>query len=329
MELLELAFQDNLYPKKVSVTNGGEFHSSCPSCGGKDRFIIWDLNNRYFCRRCEKTGDLIQYFRDFHGLSFKEACIKANIGSVINYKSNLKKSYSNNFSKDRPVDPNWQKKALDFVYNCHKKLLNSREALSLLSNRGFTLDSIKRFYLGWNPNSICNYWQIEKKQRKIWLPKGIVIPSFFDRQIKKIKIRRSDWNKNDNFPKYVEISGSASGPAVYGLNYNLPAVILESELDAMLTLQKADEICFVIALGGATKKPNIFIKSLLDKSKIILLSLDYDEAGIKASKWWKKHYKNLIIWLTPFEKSVGDAFKKELDIKRWISVGIQQYLANE
>ena len=40
MEILKLAFQDGLNPKKVAATNGGEYHSPCPECGGKDRFII-------------------------------------------------------------------------------------------------------------------------------------------------------------------------------------------------------------------------------------------------------------------------------------------------
>ena len=30
MEILELAFQDGLNPKKVAATNGGEYHSPCP-----------------------------------------------------------------------------------------------------------------------------------------------------------------------------------------------------------------------------------------------------------------------------------------------------------
>ena len=325
MGILELAIQDNLCPKKVSATNGGEYHSPCPSCGGKDRFIIWDIKNRYYCRRCEKTGDVIQYFRDFRDLSFKEACIEANIYPQINSAFKRKKSNSINFPIDKPLDPRWQAKALDFVNNCHKNLLNNFDALLILKNRGFTVDSIKEFQLGWNSNSICVYWQIDKKERKIWLPKGIVVPTFFDDQIKKIKIRRTDWNDNDEFPKYVEISGSSSGPSIYGLNYDLPVVVLESELDAMLVMQEAKALCFVVALGGSSKKPDVFVNSLLERASLILFSLDFDEAGVKAYKWWKNHYKNLYIWVSPFEKSVGDAFQKGLNIKDWIFHGVKKH----
>ncbi len=70
MQLLELAQSDGLNPKKVTFTQGGEYHCPCPACGGKDRFIIWSGKNRSLCRRCEKKGDGIQYLRDFHGLSY-------------------------------------------------------------------------------------------------------------------------------------------------------------------------------------------------------------------------------------------------------------------
>ena len=42
MQLLDLVQADGLAPKKVASTNGGEYHSPCPGCGGKDRFIIWN-----------------------------------------------------------------------------------------------------------------------------------------------------------------------------------------------------------------------------------------------------------------------------------------------
>ncbi len=40
MNLLDLASLAGLNPKKVASTKGGEYHSACPSCGGRDRFIL-------------------------------------------------------------------------------------------------------------------------------------------------------------------------------------------------------------------------------------------------------------------------------------------------
>ena len=325
MEILELVFQDNLNPKRVAATNGGEYHSPCPACGGKDRFIIWSAKNRYYCRQCEKNGDVIQYLRDFHNLSFKDACSKANINFQSKININIKKS--NKFIPIKRSLPSihWQAKALEFVLVCHKNLLNNYTAINCLQKRGFSIDSIKKFQLGWNSVSVSEDWQLKELNRKIWMPKGIVISSFINNQISKIKIRRNDWYINDKFPKYVEIHGSSSGPTVFNLNFNLPVIILESELDAMLVQQEAENLCIPIALGGASKKSDDYIHNLLIQAPLILFSLDYDEAGIKAYKWWKKQYKKLIIWVAPFEKSVGDAFKQGLNIKEWISLGIKEY----
>lgn len=329
MELLELAYNDQLNPKRVATTNGGEYHSPCPGCGGKDRFIIWPAKNRYLCRQCRKTGDVIQYLRDFHGYSFQEACRKANV--------ELKRSRSSFINSNKvftplklgPPDPQWLLKAAQFVDESHRSLLTNPEALSLVKNRGFSLDSIQKFKIGWNSISLSAEWLDETPKRKIWLPKGIVIPSFRLESLQKIKIRRTDWTPEDEFPKYLEIRGSVSAPSIYTMTQGKPIIIVESELDAMLVEQEASNVCNSVALGGVSKKPDEYLHSILVKAPLILFSLDYDEAGIKAFAWWKQQYKALSIWVTPFEKSIGDAFLKGLDIKTWTLLGIEKFLNPE
>lgn len=329
MELLELASNDQLNPKRVATTNGGEYHSPCPGCGGKDRFIIWPTKNRYLCRQCRKTGDVIQYLRDFHGYSFQEACRKANVEPKPSRGSFINSNKGFTPLKLGPPDPQWLLKATQFVDESHCSLLINPEALTLIKNRGFSLDSIQKFKIGWNPISLSVEWLDETPKRKIWLPKGIVIPSFRDESLQKIKIRRTDWTPEDEFPKYLEIRGSVSAPSIYTIAEGKPIVIVESELDAMLVQQEAGDLCNPVALGGVSKKPDEYLHSILAQARLILFSLDYDEAGIKAFAWWKKQYKALFIWVTPFEKSVGDAFLKGLDVETWISLGIEKFLNPE
>ncbi len=68
--LLNLLAQDNIIPKQATAN---EYHSSCPGCGGKDRFCVFLDSGRYWCRQCGKQGDTIQYLRNFRGMSFQEA----------------------------------------------------------------------------------------------------------------------------------------------------------------------------------------------------------------------------------------------------------------
>ncbi len=70
MHILDLVIRDGLAPKAA----GDEHHSPCPLCGGRDPFIIWHKLNCYYCRQCKRRGDPIQYLRDFHAMSYTEAC---------------------------------------------------------------------------------------------------------------------------------------------------------------------------------------------------------------------------------------------------------------
>jgi len=137
----------------------------------------------------------------------------------------------------------------------------------------------------------------------------------------KIKIRRNDWIEEDKLAKYIEIPGSMLELAKYGL-CELPVLILEFELDAILVQQFAEDLCCCIALGGATKKPGTFIYTILKKAPFILFSLDYDKVGILAFKWWKKIYDKIILWFSPIEKSAGDAYKAGIDLRQWVKEGI-------
>jgi hypothetical protein len=183
------------------------------------------------------------------------------------------------------------------------------------------------FQLGWNPESRWlprTAWGLDNhSNKKLWLPKGIVIPAF-DIALKeplKIKIRRED-KQTDNLPKYVEISGSMKAPGIYGNPTDKPLLILESELDAMLVQQFAGDICCPIALGGASKRPDQFCDKLLTDAPLILFALDVDRAGAAAFRWWRKTYPGIILWPPPAGKSPGDALKVGINLRRWVLDGI-------
>ena len=69
-------------PKEPLSLSRREFHGPCMVDGaGNDRFIVWPErgeHGRYYCRQecpdCRYTGDLIDFLRQFCGISFAEAC---------------------------------------------------------------------------------------------------------------------------------------------------------------------------------------------------------------------------------------------------------------
>jgi hypothetical protein len=90
--------------------------------------------------------------------------------------------------------------------------------------------------------------------------------------VTKIKILRPDPHKQQEkkLQKYAVVSGSMEAPVVYG-DLSKPVLIMESELDAMLTFKAIDEICCVIALGGAQKKPDLELHSILNNPLVFFL----------------------------------------------------------
>lgn len=347
MNVKDLIEEVGYSPKKKASTQGGEYCSPCPFCKeGNDRFLIWPnrLNKngeyrggRFTCRVCGKYGDAITFLRELHGLSYKEACAKLKIepkkqGITRTIKREIKPSIAN--------DPTelWQSKGKAFVEWCHAQLMANQTALNLVKNRGFTLESIERFKLGFNPKDLWRIredWELELQTkedgtpRKLWLPAGIVIPTFTNDQVIKIKIRRSNWQEGDKLPKYVEVSGSKSCPSIYG-NSNLKiALILESELDSLLIQQEADDLVYCVALSGSTKPLDLYTDQLLKRTSILLFCPDFDKAGATAWDKWKKIFPAIQRILTPDGKSAGDAFLAGVNLREWIEASLESIQRHE
>lgn len=336
MNLLELVSELNLVSRRSSVTKGGEYHSACPGCGGKDRFILWPEQGRYWCRQCDKKGDTIQFCRDFLGMDYRSACAKAGIEPKKMEVSSYSLPFRQEFSPEPAGIPSeiWQKKAKEFALLCHDSLLKNDEAIQLLSKRGLSLSTIREFCLGWNPMMYSiplNEWDLpvslkeDGKERRLWLPKGIVIPVILNGAVIKLKIRRNDWHMEDHLPKYVEVSGSMKCPAVYGHMELNTILVVEAELDAILIQQHASDLCCCMAIGGAGKKPDLDSDRLLRRVDRILFSLDFDEAGKKAYKFWRSTYAKLKPWPAPKGKSPGDACVDGVDLRHWVESGIRSY----
>lgn len=334
MNVLDLAEELNLFPKRSASTHGGEHKSKCPNCqDGRDRFCIWPnqgVSGRYWCRICDAKGDAIQFCRDFFGMSFLQACQKVNITPQVRAKSQkIKRSVFQPY-KTSSTHPSWQPVAKRFIDYSHQNLLKEPDIINQLEKRGLTLETIRRFHLGWNPKNFFDNkerWGLspETKEngllKRQWLPKGIVIPTFEGSVPVKIKIRRSDWFIGDALPKYVEISGSKQSLSVYG-DPSKPVIIVESELDALLIQQEASHLICCIALGGVSKKPDIEIHGWLQRAFLILLSLDFDGAGKNHYSFWMSLYPNLRPWPAPQVKSIGDAFQAfSINILDWIKAG--------
>ena len=233
--------------KRTASTSGGEYAGPCPRCGGEDRFRVWpehprSESGRFFCRRCDWSGDGIDLLRsDVGGAhSFAEACLAFGLRHKIKPTSGdgaapfpertpSRKGPVESHSKPpnllRPPGEAWQKKAGAFVGECQRRLWKdtraATSALRYLRDRGLREETIRTAGLGLNPSDrwpLRTSWGLEPREEKrdggrIWLPRGIVIPWWkIGGGLWKFRVRRpsGDVAKNGG-PKYVQAAAVRPG----------------------------------------------------------------------------------------------------------------------
>jgi DNA primase len=327
--ILDFAREAGLKPGKISSTKGGQYASACPVCGGKDRFTIWAGEGRYWCRQCKINGDSIQFCRDFLGMTFKEAKEKSGSLSACSFFDAPQQPRINstpNFSRS------WKESAQKFVDGSFERLFIDPISLDFIKNKyGILPDTLRRFLIGWNPIDQFpqkSGWGLKEADGKNWLclPKGIVIPTLAnDGSVSKIKIRRGNESEG-KYAKYQEVEGSLQGLSIYGYLVNEIAVLVESEFDAMCVWQETKEAYSCVALGGATKRPDPDMIAWLRGRKLILYSLDNDDAGKAQYSFWRAMFPNLRPWLSETRKSPADSFVADkINLSNWIYAGIRHW----
>ena len=92
----------------------------------------------------------------------------------------------------------------------------------------------------------------------------------------------------------------------------------------MLFEQEAGDLVTVLAMGNAQAKPDRITHGLLTAAAVILISLDTDDPGAKASwQFWPEIYgKKARRWPSIKGKDASDAWANGLDLRSWIVAGI-------
>lgn len=337
--ILDLIREKGIEPKRVSNHKGGEYHSPCPGCGGDDRFHVWQEQNNgegsYWCRQCEKTGDAIQFLRDFDGLSFKEACERLGKPLSQSPRYQTPKIPKRHIPTDQaPLTQNikppdlWIDKATAFVSWAHDKLLPNSARMKYLRDRGIKRATIIKWQLGWNPGKNGkDLWRPREswglstelkngRKKRLWLPRGLIIPLKVDDQIHRIRIRTLSGK-----PPYYILPGSAMNTMTIRPNHRA-YVVVESELDAILLDQEIGDIAGIVALGSVSKRPDIDTYRVLQQAAIILVALDFDIYGAKEYQWWKNHFPQSERWPVPRGKDPGEAFQAGVDLAEWVRLGL-------
>lgn len=362
--------------------SGSRYIGKCPKCGGSDRtdkFVCNTAREFFHCYGCGFNGGLVTALRELEGMSCPEAHREAGIecdnttcpvwegcGKGKDEKAGGKRKdhTTPKAPARRPSTPEhhptpaltpaelWQEKALKFVDECHAQLLDTRDQLAYLAGRGLDLQAVQEYRLGWNPKDYYRHrtaWGLPEdinettgKPKKLWIPRGIVIPSFAAGHLDRIRVRRTNEDLDaerqrtpDREPlRYFAVPGSGNDIAVIGDPAARAVAVVESDLDGYLLHHLAGDVVAVIPLTTASARPREIACRTLDGAVIILVALDSDPfkinqrtgfpeaAGANNWLWWKKHYSQSVRWPVPDGKDPGEAYASGVDLRAWILAGL-------
>lgn len=332
MNILQLLQQDGFNPVRASTTNGAEYASACPLCSGSDRFRIWPGKDKAWCRNpgCKWNPDSIDYLQKVRKLTFNEA--KELSGKIIkDSDSAYSKPLRPAFTQPEPRTALWFEKALNLIEYAQNKLHNTEEGFKIIewlsSEKRITSDTATAFHLGFNPQDVFREraaWGLpgelkaDGKKKKLWIPRGLVIPSFSATgKLENIRIRRPSGE-----PKYVLLPGSSKNFLIAGNTKSEFCFVIESDLDSILLHQEAGDLACFISTGSTSYRPNAKDAEFLS-SKRLFFSQDSDEAGIKAvNDYWRQAFPKAERWPVIQGKDPSEAKKNGLDLRAWVQAGI-------
>lgn len=344
MGILELIQQESgIVLRKATVL---EYKGACPFCKtGDDRFCVWPKQGRYWCRICGKSGDDIQFIRDYKHLSFVEAqgylgkghdCYDVNIHNNHNNHNGHTVHINNKHTPQTPPSMTWSDTAWQFVFACQAELMEgdtNPKALAWLHSRGLLDETLWKYGLGYHSADVYidrEAWGLEPVQddkgrdKKLWLPRGIVMPWVIGGDLWGIRIRRPVGE-----PKYYFIPGGT--PSLYNadtVSANKPVVLVEGEFDALTILQVAGDIASTVATGGTQGARRIKWIARLATASMVLVAYDTDDAGEKASSFWLDALPNAKRW-RPYWGDANSMAQDGADVRRWAEMGATSLLTGK
>lgn len=232
---------------------------------------------------------------------------------------------------------------MDFLSTCFDALWSDTgaRARAWLHGRGLTEETIARACFGFHSGSKTEgdtwlpreQWGLPRLIRsdgqpaRLWLPRGIVIPSFVQGQLWALTIRRpvkGEATNDKHDQKYVFVSGSTN--ALYNvdaLKADRPAALVEGAFDALAVQQAAEDLVVPIATMSTTGARRVSWICKLAVAPRVLIAYDADQAGEQASSYWLDVLRGQARRWRPYWNDPAAMLAAGMDVRGWIEMAIQ------
>lgn len=284
---------------------GVNWRGRCPFHNEKTpSFFVSPTRSSYHCFGCNKGGDLINFVQEIEGLDFVGALKHLAEKAGIELEPFERKSQDEN-------EKLWQALASAEIFY-RNNLATEKEVIKHLLGRGLTIETIKKFGLGFARDKwrdLADFLQGRGFDEKTLELAGLVISSqpgrtgrAYDRFRQRIifPIRNQNgkvagfsariYGKDDNVAKYINSPQTPvydKSRILYGFDLAKQeirqkdfAVLVEGQIDLVMSHQAG--VTNTVATSGTalTEEHLKLIKRLTEN---LILAFDFDLAGLKAS----------------------------------------------
>ena len=290
-----------LYERVTGIAlhrHSDQWEGKCFVCG-HTIFLSDKTPDHFYCRQCGKQYRAIHIVVHHYGLTtraqFADACQK--LAELLNVSGDTAQYHgtgtgtvtvpkpSERFTDfcalpDEPSDL-WQLEVTKAVNHAHDVLMSNagKNERDYLRSRGFTEDTLRKYRIGFNPNSytlnVTVKNPVTQEDEPVKASVGIYIPTFAKlmdgepyESLLRVKVRCEDWKykslmkayeegQKDKPLKYWHIKGGVPKSlfcADYARDFNTNENIIftEGEFDAMTINQVAGDICKAVTFGSYT-----------------------------------------------------------------------------
>ena len=295
--------------EKIKLENSGaNYRACCPFHSEKTpSFFVNPGLQRYRCFGCGANGDVLDFLQNFEGITFYEALKTLADRAGIQLKE-FQKSQDDEEREKLLEIMSFAKEYYHFLLTKHEVGQIGRD---YLQNRDITNESIKIFQLGFATNawdSLLKYLHHKKKFPLDLIEKtGLIIKGrnggyydrFRERLIFPLKNHRGQvvgfsgrlLSQSPKEAKYINSPETLlyhKSKMLYGyselfreIKKKEQVVVVEGEFDMISSTQA--HVNHVVAIKGSALTTDQ-VNLLSRVAKTIILSLDADEAGIKATE---------------------------------------------
>jgi DNA primase len=251
-------------------------------------FGVTPDNGRFKCFGCGAGGDHLDYLERRQGLSTAQALAELRRWAALpETKHQQAAGMAATTAGDAPPPAAWQVRARAFLAYAREQLGTDigRPGRDYLGGGGLTVETMRRFGLGWNPRDLWDdpqHWGLSGA--RVYLPRGVVIPCGVGGSLWYVKVRRFERDGHPRIQAGEKYGGPRGGKgALFGADHlraaDYPLLLCEGERDALLAIQELSDLVDVATLGGAGRRCLGHWLLWLLPYRRILAAYDADGAG--------------------------------------------------